>query len=62
MVQEGVRHSFMGIESTLDNYRRLYWYPQLFDRRSLGEWLRAGSPLLLDRARDLYRQHMARPD
>jgi trimethylamine:corrinoid methyltransferase-like protein len=37
LVRQGVEHGFTSLDHTLDNYRRLYWYPRLFDY-SLGQW------------------------
>ncbi len=59
LVREGVTRGFIAQDSTLDNHRRLLWYPRVFDRCALGAWLRAGSPRLLDRVRELYRAQLA---
>ncbi len=43
-IRDGLERGFVGIESTLRNYRDLYWRPRLFERRFLGPWQAAGSP------------------
>ncbi len=60
LVEQGVEEGFLGLESTLRDYRRFGWYPRLFDRVSLGAWQRDGAPSLLERAREMYRQQSAR--
>jgi trimethylamine:corrinoid methyltransferase-like protein len=41
LIRQGVEHGFTALDDTLDNYRRLYWYPRLFDY-SLGQWKQPG--------------------
>jgi trimethylamine:corrinoid methyltransferase-like protein len=42
-VVEGVdQKGFLGLDSTLDAYRDVYWHPQLFERRFLSGWKEAG--------------------
>lgn len=50
-VMAGIRRGFVGLDSTLDTYRELYWHPRLFDRRSLGSWRNAGCPDIRDAAK-----------
>lgn len=59
IVREGSKRGFVALDSTLDNYHRLYWYPRLFERGFLGAWQGAGSPRLHDHARELFRQNLA---
>ncbi len=50
-VMAGIEHGFMGLDSTAENYRRLYWHPPLFERRFLGAWQEAGGPDIREQAR-----------
>lgn len=58
-IEEGMRHGFMGTDSTLDNYRRLYWYPRLFERDFLGHWEQAGSKRWRERVREEIERRLA---
>jgi trimethylamine--corrinoid protein Co-methyltransferase len=35
-IREGVQGNFMTVDSTLDRYRQVYWFPRLFDRGARG--------------------------
>lgn len=59
LVEEGVARGFIAQDSTLDSHRQLLWYPRLFDCSALGAWLRAGSPRLIDRVREMYHAQLA---
>jgi len=50
-VMAGIEHGFMGLDSSAENYRRLYWHPPLFERRFLGAWQEAGGPDIREQAR-----------
>jgi trimethylamine--corrinoid protein Co-methyltransferase len=55
----GLDGGFLGLDSTLDSYQRVYWLPKLFERRSLAGWREAGSPELRARAREIARALVA---
>ena len=61
-VRAGVERGFMGLDSTLDHYRRHVWYPRHFQRGAIGPWLAAGQPCLSDRLRDEVRRRIAAHD
>ncbi len=51
-VKEGVRQgSFVGLDTTLNAHRDVYWYPELFERRFLTGWEGNGAPTIRERAR-----------
>jgi trimethylamine:corrinoid methyltransferase-like protein len=58
-VQAGVSQGFIGLDSTLDRYRDLYWHPQLFERRFLGPWRSASTPTFNRLAREMCRELVA---
>lgn len=61
-IQAGLQRGFMGLDSTLDHYKRHVWYPQRFERRAIGPWLAEGQPHLSDRLRDEVRRRIATHD
>ncbi len=50
---------FVGLDSTAQLARGLYWTPRLFERRALGAWERAGRPSLHDQAKEMVRTQLA---
>ena len=64
-VRRGVENSFMTLDSTLDEHRRMYWYPRLFERGFLAGH-EEGRLRLAERARDMVRtaiaQHSYEPE
>ena len=61
-VIEGLgQKTFVGLESTLENYRDFYWHPKLFERRFLSAWQEQGSKTIRGRThariRKLLDQH-----
>lgn len=61
-ILEGVKQrNFAGLNTTLDNYRNVYWHPRLFDRRFLSAWKGEGSKTIRQktyaRIRELLNQH-----
>lgn len=42
----GIERGFVGSNTTLDNYKNLYWHPYLFDRSFLPQWLGKDSPTI----------------
>ncbi len=61
-IREGVAHSFVALDSTLDHYRRHTWYPRRFERGAAGPWLAAGQPRLSAALRDEVRRRIAACD
>jgi trimethylamine---corrinoid protein Co-methyltransferase len=61
-VREGIKRGFMGLDSTLAEYKNTYWHPSLFERRFLGPWREDGSPDIRQRARDEAERLIGRHD
>jgi len=61
-VEMGVDGSFMTLDSTLDHYRDVYWYPQLFERGPLAAQQQKGRLRLHNDAKALLRERLARYD
>lgn len=61
-IRTGVQRSFMGLDSTLDNYKRHVWYPRRFERGAIGPWLAQGQPRLSDRLKDEVQKRVAAHD
>lgn len=61
-VAEGLEGGFLGLESTAAQYRRIYWLPHIFERRSLAGWLNAGEPEMRARATQIARESIQRHD
>ncbi|HEY62949.1 MAG TPA: hypothetical protein G4O02_00095 [Caldilineae bacterium] len=59
-VQMGLTRGFIDQDTTLSNYRRLYWHPRRFERDFLAAWQRAGSPTFRDRIRAEIQERLAR--
>ena len=59
-VRQGVKDSFMAIDSTLDHYRSVYWHPELFDRGFLASHGPGGRLQLAQRARSMVRELVAK--
>jgi trimethylamine:corrinoid methyltransferase-like protein len=55
-IAEGVLTGYLTLDSTLSQYREVYWLPNLCERRSLSGWLSAGAPDLRARAKALARE------
>ena len=61
-VMEGVREgSFVGLDTTLNAYRDVYWHPRLFERQFLAGWKGEGAKTIRQKAhamiRELLSQH-----
>ena len=59
-VRQGVGSSFIGLDSTLDHYREVYWHPHLFDRGFLARQGSDGRTKLAQRARDMVQECTSR--
>ncbi|MGQ9681655.1 MAG: trimethylamine methyltransferase family protein [Anaerolineae bacterium] len=62
IVEQGCREGFAGLESTAAHFRRLSWFPILFDRGPFGAWLQEQGPDLVGRARALCHQSFLHHD
>jgi trimethylamine--corrinoid protein Co-methyltransferase len=51
---------FLGHPTTLEHHRDFYWTPRLLERRMLGSWQAAGSPTVIDKAREIARETIAK--
>jgi len=47
---------FTGLDSTIANYREVYWFPKLFERQSLSSWQKEGSASIRKRSHQMIRQ------
>jgi trimethylamine:corrinoid methyltransferase-like protein len=61
-VSQGIVRGFMGLDSTLENYREQCWYPRYFDRGLLGASMESGASPMGDRIRAEAAQLPARHD
>ncbi len=66
-VREGLREgSFLGLDSTLESFRKFNWNPDLFERNSLGSWQARGARDIRrtarERVRDLVSRHEYEPE
>ena len=58
---EGVKQqSFVGLDTTLDAHRRVYWRPALFERRFLSGWQAGGEETDRQRAHAMVRELVSR--
>jgi len=46
--------------STLENFRSIYWYPELFEHSMLAQWKEKGEPDMRERIRNCIRERIAR--
>ena len=58
-IRDGMQNGFMGLDSTLDNYKRDIWYPRPFDHDAVGLWRSKGYPHLSQRIRAEVRERIA---
>jgi trimethylamine:corrinoid methyltransferase-like protein len=52
----GPGESFVGRKSTLENFRKEYWEPELFVHTNLGQWTEMGSKSVRQYAREMARK------
>jgi trimethylamine:corrinoid methyltransferase-like protein len=48
--------TFLGLDSTLDSFRKYFWDPKLFERNSLSSWKTQGGRGIRDRSREMVRK------
>ena len=58
----GLDRGFVGLDSTLDSYKELYWHPRLFERSFLPKWLGDGCPNIRQKARDMVSELIEKHD
>ena len=58
-IAHGLRQGFTALDSTLDHYRRDFWYPRRFNHDGVGLWRSKGYSRLPDRLRDEVRRRIA---
>ena len=62
-VREGLeRRVFMGLDTTLEEYRSVYWFPSLFERQFLAAWQGEGSMTIRERAHRMIRKLLSEHD
>jgi len=44
--------SFLAHSTTVEQFKKAYWFPQIFDRRMLEVWKTAGAPGVIEKAHD----------
>ena len=59
-VQEGLKHGYMQTDRTLDNYKRYQWYPQFFNRKTFGSYLKDKFPLEIEKVHNLLHELMSK--
>ncbi len=56
-VREAIeRRSFVGLDTTLREYRNVYWFPKLFERQFLAAWQGEGSVNIRERTHEMIRE------
>jgi trimethylamine:corrinoid methyltransferase-like protein len=58
-MRRGVERGFLRSDSTLDHYRTATWYPQRFERKSVGAWMREGQVGLGEKLRGEVRRRIS---
>lgn len=62
-VREGLeRRNFVAIDTTLEEYRNVYWFPKLFERQFLAAWQGEGSVTIRERAHQMIRELLSKHD
>jgi trimethylamine--corrinoid protein Co-methyltransferase len=54
--------NFMGLNSTAEKYRDVYWFPKLFERQFLAAWIGEGAITIRKKAHDMIHELMKRHD
>jgi trimethylamine:corrinoid methyltransferase-like protein len=52
----------MGLDTTLEEYRSVYWFPGLFERQFLAAWQGEGSMTIRERAHKMIRKLLSEHD
>lgn len=62
-IREGLkRRVFVALDTTLEEYRDVYWFPKLFERQFLAGWLGDGSVTIRERAHEMIRKSLDKHD
>ncbi len=59
-VKKGLDRGFVGLETTLDYYKKQYWHPILFERGFLPKWIGDGCPDIREKARKMVKEMIKR--
>jgi trimethylamine:corrinoid methyltransferase-like protein len=51
--------NFLEHPTTLENFRTVAWYPDLFEHTTLRQWENQGRPELIGRAREIAKERIA---
>ena len=60
IIEEGVKEgTFLSHQTILENYKDVYWFPELFEHESLGQWKEKGGKSIRKRAREIAKKKIA---
>lgn len=59
IAEVGPGQSFIGRKSTLENFRKEYWEPELFTHSNLGQWIEMGSKSIREYANEIAKKRIA---
>jgi trimethylamine:corrinoid methyltransferase-like protein len=60
-VMAGIQQrTFAGLETTLHNYRQIYWQPRLFERQFFSAWEGEGAQTIRQKAHTMTRELLSR--
>jgi|GEM_PF-430659 len=62
-VREALKErGFVALDTTLEEYRSVYWFPKLFERQFLAAWQGEGSVTIRERAHEMIRELLDKHD
>lgn len=61
-VKKGLDRGFVGLDTTLDYYKKQYWHPHLFERSFLPKWIGDGCPDIRKKAQKMVKELISRHD
>jgi len=50
--------NFLTHPTTIEQFKNMYWFPQIFERRMLGAWKRAGEPSVIRKAHNIVQERI----
>lgn len=60
IIEDGVKEkTFLSHQTTLENYRKVYWFPELFEHETLGQWREKGGKSIREKARAIARKKIS---
>ncbi len=60
IIEEGVKEkTFLSHQTTLDNYKDTYWFPELFEHETLGQWGEKGRKSIRERAKEIAKKKIS---